>query len=122
MIVKECNVSTNITVTLRPTVPILKFNQNDNTDNVVVNLHVPEKYRNQRRQAAVDKCSVDLKTEDIYEGKTITIKGICDGKENEGAQTYFFYFEQKTTNPHWISFKYKMPALQVKHAGGLINL
>lgn len=117
MIVKECSASTNITVTLRPTVPILKHKNIIDTDKVGVTILVPERYRNQRRQAAVDKCSIELKTEDITNGKTVTIIGICDGKEEEGAQTYFFYFKPESSSPHWTSFLYKMPALQVKYAG-----
>jgi hypothetical protein len=81
-------------------------------DNVIVWVVIPEKYTRQRREAAVDKCNVELKKEDVHKGKTITIRGICDNQQEE-TQSYFFHFKTATAIAHWDSSAYRMPSLQV---------
>ncbi|XP_031570864.1 von Willebrand factor D and EGF domain-containing protein-like [Actinia tenebrosa] len=98
--VKECNVAENITVTLRPTVPILPTVGVPGSDSVDVYVLIPKRYKVQRRQAAVDKCNVKLKTEDITRGQTITIRGVCDNQRDE-TRPFYFRFKPKSSSLSW---------------------
>jgi hypothetical protein len=85
------------------------------TDNVVVSVLIPQKNKAQRRQAAVDKCKIELKTKDITYGKTITIRGICDNQQDE-RQSYFYHFKPETSSPSWSDLgMYRMPAVKVPY-------
>ncbi|XP_031570892.1 von Willebrand factor D and EGF domain-containing protein-like, partial [Actinia tenebrosa] len=108
--VKECKGDRNATVTLRPTVPFLPARFG--LDSVTVSILIPEKYKAQKQQAAVDKCSVDLTTQDMTKGQSIAISGICDNL-NEDRQSYLFHFRPATSNPFWNSVAYRMPSLKV---------
>jgi hypothetical protein len=107
IIVKDCSPTKNIIVTLRPTVPILPFMNLSGTDSVIVSVLIPEKGR-----VVVDKCSVELKTEDITYGKNITINGICDNQDDR-RQSYSFRFKPETSSLDWFAGIYLMPSFQV---------
>ena len=114
MHVKECNVAENITVTLRPTVPVLPDPNVPGSDSVDVSVLIPQKYKTERRQAAVDKCLVQLRTEDIARGKTITIKGVCDNQMDQ-MRSYSFRFKPKSTSLSWQGVEnYRMLSAKVR--------
>lgn len=100
----------NITVTLRPTVPILPPLGLTGTDSVVVSVLIP-----QEKKVFVDKCSVELWTQDIIRGKTITISEICDEQKGNTntSYSYLVHFKPETSNPDWFSGVYDMPSMQV---------
>ncbi|XP_031570867.1 von Willebrand factor D and EGF domain-containing protein-like [Actinia tenebrosa] len=106
----NCKVKKNVTVTLRPTVPILSPLGLVGIDSVVVSVLIP-----QERKVFVDKCSVELRTEDINRGKTITISGICDEQEGNTntSHSYLFHFKPETSSPDWFSGVYEMPSMQL---------
>ncbi|KAK3722302.1 hypothetical protein QZH41_017750, partial [Actinostola sp. cb2023] len=106
---KECKKDTKITVTFRPTVPVVGVNQKF----IAIDIFVPSKgLQGQQTTSAVTTCDLKL-PHGMFpnQNRSIEITAICDNlDQNDGTMDYHFVITS-TNHPFW--GVYTLPSLRI---------
>lgn len=107
---KECRPETTVSVNFKPTVPIT-YDEHLKKHSLKIKIYVPEKYKYESKRSVLDKCELELRTEDMKYGKNVTFKGICNNQDENAAVLDYHFTVKANTRIIWAT--YRLPSVRV---------
>lgn len=101
---KECNLSTDYRIQLRPTLPI----RGDHS--ITLRFGVTETF--DHSQALTERCLITLQPGEEMEWTNISVQAVCDNTNQEFAPEVFTFSVTSFDHDFWI-FGYELPAITV---------